>query len=483
MAPRRIRETLLAAAAFAAPPVAAQGPPDAVMQQYKPGPRWIGGIRQVIEQEAGPPNFVTTIRKELRVDVRLREMVPPLATPPGKAPFQVIQLEDDGTSASHKETQRGYCTGSAETRFQPQSRSRHGTITRTAQGESGLAAMRWQPETYHLLVPSMRPSAHGYELVVQCDRRSSTLKHRVTTPIIGGPLKGMYADPRAPRTIEGGRMIGTYTNEIPAMKIRQTVSWAICREGIPCPPPPEPGAAKPPPAQCPGLRPEVDRLILAMEQWAFHTRALAAVQAKIAPLANEARQHEGDYKQASQDCRLWKTAEFLAVFLPSPKLLDVAIGYADNGAAGVFLGALDIKETADALFPGLRRVADKALGPRLAEKLQGDNDLSLQDIVDITSHGYSRAGPADWEEAVTRLRGCGAPTIQGVMEGAIRYIRLNQEIAPLAREAATIGNHIRNKELEIFNLKAKYLPVCRAHTQCEGIPEEACNAWPPPAKK
>ena len=77
-------------------------------------------------------------------------------------------------------------------------------------------------------------------------------------------------------------------------------------------------------------------------------------------------------------------------------------------------------------------------GPVLdAAGRESDSLPSVELAWDAFRAGHDALGAASPETLLNDLRSCGAPTIQGVMDGAVTYLRLMQQTEPMMQEIRT----------------------------------------------
>ncbi len=195
---------------------------------------------------------------------------------------------------------------------------------------------------------------------------------------------------------------------------------------------------------------------------------------EIKKLRQQAKQWESDFVQASKDCRNWDAAMVLVNYLVGNEE-GSTMGQAGKELSN-FLSFLDKFSSNDASWILPNMEFDKNL-----ETGTGNNALSIEDIFEGLHAAYEKIAPESKPEALLDgLRKCGAPTSQGVMEGAVTYLRLLQQIEPLAEAAQKNLNDIRAKDQEVFDRWSKYHQHCIDYANCKGTDPKACD---PPGQK
>lgn len=286
----------------------------------------------------------------------------------------------------------------------------------------------------------------------------------------------------------GGVMRGAFSSTCADFQLEAT--WSICREGVECPPPPElPGESRGGPQdEDPCGDPMKIRapLDLAMDQQRSYLDQLQKLLGEHERLQQQAAQWQGDFEHATRDCRLWSVARILLNFLMSNwapttpgRALPVAPGRPvaqvtpDVNAGKEFVNFLSFVEKALA--------ADRSwLLPNTEYGPGGREWLSLEDLWDGYKMAYGALGESSPQELREKLQNCGAPTISAVYDGALQYLRLLEQIKPLAQRMNEAMNQMRDKDIELFNLWNKYQDQCLEYQRCSGSDPAACNQWPPP---
>jgi hypothetical protein len=149
---------------------------------------------------------------------------------------------------------------------------------------------------------------------------------------------------REVRYLQGGKMIGSYTGPGAGAYPQISLSWAICREDVPCPPaPPLPdGGSAPTPPLC-SEGPQLDFAKLCRDQLALLLKQLDPLLEEYTHRQAMADQLWPDFKWAAAQCAAWKAAEMA---------LKTALGGAaeDLGEAGK--NAQKVRELLKAMIDG-----------------------------------------------------------------------------------------------------------------------------------
>lgn len=310
------------------------------------------------------------------------------------------------------------------------------------------------------------------------------------------PTSAISDDLRDPevRFERGGRMQGSYDRALANGMTRLSVSWSICREGVECPPPtplPDERAPAASTDPCPPPTPQQALLETALAQQKAMADALAAKLAQYRALAAQAAQYKSDYDQAARDCQLTQAAKMLTGFLLANPGVNVG-SLPTFGSGAVPAEAMQALEQFTNFLNFLENVnagsaswllPDQSLNDfaRIPNRFGGM--LDPETIYDGVSNflgfldGY--VGPSSPDSLLESLRACGGLTIDAVMDDAIRYLRLLQQVVPLMRDVQTRTNDLRAKDNEIFNLWANYGRECARYETCRGGTPAACEVWPP----
>lgn len=262
----------------------------------------------------------------------------------------------------------------------------------------------------------------------------------------------------------GGRLMeGEYTFALEGVALQKT-SWNLRAEIGPCDRQRDLGGA-PPPANdaCGPPTSQLALLNLALDQ----ERALLELNGQqyrdIRQLQQQARQWQNDYDQASRDCKLFQVAKFLTNFLVGNEA--GTIGKAGKELSN-FLSFLDKMASGDPSW--------------ILPNTEFKEYFSVEDAWEAFQNAYGLIAPDSTPEGLLAgLRSCGSPTISGVMEGAVTYLRLLQQIEPKAREANKTLNDIRDKDQEVLNRWNDYHKACVDRANCKGTDPKACDAPPP----
>lgn len=198
---------------------------------------------------------------------------------------------------------------------------------------------------------------------------------------------------------------------------------------------------------CPSLGSQESLFERDVAEWRSKSRALSAQMKQIEALTERAHGLEAAFNSALSRCYLWETAQVIASLLPKPPVFEAA---------------------------------EKFLDPPSMLELEV-RDVDLGGLIGVVSAGYDITRPRSWEEQVDRLRQC--PQDDAILQRAVDYIRLHQQIEARAKAAQKAANDLRS--FEIHNMASsgqKYRDACNARAQCKGLPATICSKWPPPAE-
>lgn len=338
----------------------------------------------------------------------------------------------------------------------------------------------------------------------------TTSQRFVSAPALVGrtparpPLPAPLNDPEV-RRLGDGRMAGAY-NTVNAFE-SSAVSWSLCREGVDCPPPaPLPPRPRPPTNTDPCAPPAPQQALLqvALDQQKAMAEALARTFDQYQALARRSEQWRSDYEQAALDCRLTQVAKTLTGFLVSNPGLNagglkpIVPGGVPPGAARAleqfvnFLNFMERVTAGDAawLLPDQSFNDLVASGAPAGTQVPGGpirvvGALDAETIYDIVSgvlgflDGYVNESSA--ESLLADLRSCGGLTTDAVMDGAIEYLRLLQELQALMRDIQVRLNALRDQDEAILDLWSAYHRSCVEYVRCRGGDPAICATWPPPA--
>jgi len=256
----------------------------------------------------------------------------------------------------------------------------------------------------------------------------------------------------------GGRMAGRFTVPCTGCCPTAEMAWSICREGVACPPPPPssgPGAAppSPSPAPCDETREDRAQLELLMDQWRAYAGLVKQSTAEFDALQRKASQAKGDFEQAMRDCNLWGLAQLLVSLLTSGAVEGQPEGF---NAFVTYGSQLDKIASGDPSW----------LLPSYNVRIRGQQWTSLETAWDTFNYGYANLGASAPQQLIDRLRGCGAPTLEGVLDGAYEYLHLMEELKPLADRMHERENRLHDQEEKIFDFCLRNPKVCEDYDRC-----------------
>jgi len=265
------------------------------------------------------------------------------------------------------------------------------------------------------------------------------------------------------RFVEGGGILrGAHSGACTGCCPRTEVSWSICREGIACPPPELPPGDETPPDEprrpCDETAPDRAQLDLLLDQWRLYAAELLRATAEVDRLQAQAAQWSGDFEHAMRDCDLWGFAQLL-------------IGVLSSGLAGAPATATELAGFYNFLnYAGqLEKIASgdpSWLLPSANTPVGGSEWLAVENYYDAFVLGHASLGSAAPQELRQRLQGCGAPTLEGVLDGAYAYLRLIEELKPLADRMHEQQNRLRDKEESILDFCLRHPQACEDYEAC-----------------
>ncbi len=431
------------------------------------GGRWIGRMDGRLHSGGG-------LLVNTSIEVRLREARYRWLGQPMVGLVEYSDLCDDGSIV-----RRTYTTLQSHARCSytgAGTASVSGTVAaimRTAQSVGPGRSVTWSESTYVL---TMGPD-ESIPYTENCDGDARTYA-------VGERPGGwnLNAEPREQLALTAGRMAGSY-----AENIADFTSWSICREGAACPPPEElPDEPLPDDDECDEPTNQTRDLELALDQMLSIRDELAPLLAEKKRIERAAGEWKGDYEHANRDCGLWTVAKMLATFLVSNfspttpgSALGPAPGRIDGGVAGGYEAG---KEFANFLAL-VEKIFDDDLSWVLPNSEFGEL-FSAEDLYDgaISGWGYIESQSAAPGALRASLLACGAPTIDGVIDGALTYLRHLEELQALGDPLNRTLNRGRQQEIAIQDAWMKYQEACRAHLRCrDGAQADVRSCEMPPA--
>ena len=76
-------------------------------------------------------------------------------------------------------------------------------------------------------------------------------------------------------------------------------------------------------------------------------------------------------------------------------------------------------------------------------------------------------GPSAPQDLKAGLQTCGAPTLNEVLDGAYEYLRLLEQVKPLADRMHTLMNQARDLDEAIFDFCLSHAEACAAYSRCQ----------------
>jgi hypothetical protein len=244
------------------------------------------------------------------------------------------------------------------------------------------------------------------------------------------------------------------------------VRWRVCCGCAETGPPPDFGRRDP----CGPPDPQRALLDTALEQQRAILQPLGELLREQQRIQEESKQWQNDFEQATRDCRLWSAARTLVGLFASG---------APGVGTGVFREAGEVAQTKQ--FWNFLAMAEKvhAGDPSwLLPNHEFGDWVSVEDAWDGFMIGYGALGPSSPESLREGLQQCGAPTVEGVLDGAYEYLRLLEQLPALGERMHEILNDSRAKDQEIFDLWQKWQQACREHERCRGGDPSRCDEPP-----
>jgi hypothetical protein len=242
------------------------------------------------------------------------------------------------------------------------------------------------------------------------------------------------------------------------------IRWRVCCGCAETGPPPDFA----PRDDCGPPEPQRALLDTALEQQKAILRPLGDLLREQQRIQQQARQWQGDFEHATRDCQLWGVARTLVGLLAS------------GGAPGVGGGALRGAEPVEATkqfwnFLAMAEKVNAGDSTWLLPNHEFGDWASVEDAWDGFTIAYGALGPSSPQSLREGLRQCGAPTLEGVLDGAYEYLRLLEQLSALGEQMSRILNDSRAKDQEIFDLWRKWLDACREYERCSGGDPRRCD--------
>jgi hypothetical protein len=426
------------------------------------GALWTGTARMYMSM--GGPGWLHEDRSHF--EVKLREYceyaVLDLSVTPHRRIGTVTWLDSGGTVQHdwRKEESTGYCLCEGSKTFTEPSWIGGGFYRRTAAGDATAALGFDLPVRpfYYLVLSStgetMEAPCHG-ETCGGSAGRSLMQFHAGHHPHVAS--EGSW-DPEM-RDLESGALSGRYTKALGPATLE--VAWSICRAGVPCPPPPEPetppqpppaGGEEEPPGDCDETRVDRAQLDLKMDQLRALLQSLKSAREEHMRIVEQAAQWVGDYEFAMRQCTLWSAARFLVGML------------ATGAGSGTEIEATKQFWNFLAMVEKVNNGDPSWLLPN--HEFKQVFGLSIEDAWDGFTIGYGQLGPSSPAALRQGLEDCAAANIDDVMDGALQYLRLFEQIKPLADRMNEIVNDVVDKDEQIFDFCLSHAEACDDYERC-----------------
>lgn len=428
------------------------------------GPLWIGTVHGIYLFTSGPGPFRSSFRQTIDAGVRLREEAPRWTIENGERIHKIVALRSEGSNQRETytflEEQPGFvtrCVGTGDTAIPDTAAGWIQTKVRAADppGLRGLELPLGE-EVYRLaLFPPV-----GAEYSTTCTNPQGTWPGSVTyfpSQLGHEPRQGVdepFPNDPETRSVRAGRMAGSYRREGNGYTV--AFSWLVCREGVSCPeapPPPEGGTPEPPKRPCDETAPDRAQLDLLLDQWRAYAEQLRGTTSEVTRVQQQADQWVGDFEHAMRDCELWGAAQLL-VSLGTSGLVP---GQPSGFTAFVNYGSqLEKMASGDPSW----------LLPTNNIEARGREWVSLENLYDAWALGDAHFGESSLQGLRERLQGCGAPTLDAVLDGAYAYLHLMEELAPLVESMHEQANRLRDHEEKLHDFCLSHARACEDYEAC-----------------
>lgn len=422
---------------------------------------WIGDITVIRNYNRTSPNVATEVVKTV-YHVRLREeTINQLGTEirlindNSKAEGEIIEVDEGsygyGNTGSHK--QEG--NGTVKVIDPGSNFGSVGAITLNGKGKRLQYRFEMWPDKGSEKYPVVIHSFVGDPPKENVFEQTNTYRSAVTK----GDTSGFAS---WANFTSDGLMEGTYTyiGTIPGIsEQRDKTSWKLHMIKAPCRQSNDLDTTSRPKDPCPPPTTQLALLQLGLSQQKALLNQSGQQYKEIRKLQEETKQWKNDYDQAARECTLWQIAQALTNYLVGNE--EGAMGAAGKQLSN-FLSFLDKLSDGDASW--------------MLPNEEYKEWFSAEDAWEGFHAAYDQLAPESKPQGlIDQLRKCSSPTGDGVMEGAIHYLRLLQQIETLAPAAQKTLNDIRNKDLEILDLWNKYHEACVAHAKCKGTDTGECD--------
>jgi hypothetical protein len=238
------------------------------------------------------------------------------------------------------------------------------------------------------------------------------------------------------------------------------VSWSICREGVACPPPQQPGqvASAPSNPNCPEPKLEASFLELALDQQKSLSKQLATKSDELLKLQNQARQYKSDFELAMYTCNRIGDLQ---------TLLGLLMGQGPENIQN-FTNSLGM----------IQKILDGDPSFVLSNETYFEQRRNLEQIWDTVMYGAGKVSPGQPSSVREQLMGCAGSNLDTVFEDALKFVQLTEQIEPLLPQISKILNDMRAQDNKIKELWDKYHAACLRYAQCKKIPANFCEGLP-----
>ena len=292
--------------------------------------------------------------------------------------------------------------------------------------------------------------------------------HPLAPPTVGADNQIRY--------LQDGKMIGSYTARGTGAYPHISLSWAVCPENVPCPPPPplSEGGSSPTPPAC-SESPQLDFAKLCRDQLARQLAELQPILAEYTRRQKMADQLWPDFKWAAAQCAAWKAAELA---------LNTALGQAseDLGAAG---------ENADKVREILKAMIEGDYGGLVVDAGLWEENPDFKSALENTNKfiGYLEKAGTIADLLARNLNGVQGAVMDSCL-GAVtpelhlkaqKFVELSKDAASFyAEKVAPAKNNIRSRMLECQQKDHDAWKACRDAATCRGETSNVCGPDPMP---
>ena len=176
----------------------------------------------------------------------------------------------------------------------------------------------------------------------------------------------------------------------------------------------------------------------------------------------------------ARDCKLWEAAQFLLNFLVANFSPEVPNPFLPAPGEPGPLPPVRPAKTFNNFLYWIEKVEQGDASWILPDHEFGDW-VSLEDAWDGAATGFGALGPSSPESLLSGIQSCRAPSQEGVYQDAVHYIRLLQELKPLADQMHKTINQLEHLDRDLYEKWKAYRDACRAYQLCIGGDPSKCD--------